>query len=80
MQEDYLVMRAMQEHVVWSARQWRRGKKEQSTAGAWQNSSQVELSLLSSPKGITILESEDSTLAINTVFCASNPLQKGLRS
>ena len=80
MQEDYLVMRAMQEHIVRSAGQWRRGKKERSTALAWQSSSQVELSWLSSPKSITIPESEDSTLAINTVFCASNPLQKGLRS
>lgn len=40
MQEDDLIMSAMQEHIVRSARQWRTGKKEWSTALAWHSSSQ----------------------------------------
>lgn len=38
MQEDNLIMRAMKEHIIWSARQWRMGKKEWSTALAWHKS------------------------------------------
>lgn len=37
MQEDNLIMCAMQEHVVWSARQWKKGKTVWSAAlaGHW---------------------------------------------
>jgi hypothetical protein len=31
-QEDNLIMRAMQEHIIWSAKQWEIRKKERSTA------------------------------------------------
>lgn len=32
MQEDDLIMRAMQKHIIWSARQWKIEKKKWSTA------------------------------------------------
>lgn len=71
-------MRAMQRHVVWSLQD--SGEEEERAVNCLGMAELFTRLTLSSPKGITILENEDSTLAISTVFCASNPLQKGLRS